>query len=62
VDVHALARYGQTAQSVISIFARDGATRTELEVVAQTAMLGWDAHVAGGQVVVGQRLLDDHHQ
>jgi len=43
-DVHALARYVQTIQNGMSILARDGASRAELEAVAQVAMLGWDAH------------------
>lgn len=42
-DIHDLARFVQTVQSGMSILARDGATREELEAVAQTAMLGWDA-------------------
>lgn len=37
-DVHALARFIQTVQSGMSILARDGATRAELETVAQVAM------------------------
>lgn len=37
-DVHALARFVQTIQSGMSILARDGATREELEAVAQVAM------------------------
>lgn len=43
VDSHALARFVQTVQSGMSILARDGAGRAELEAVAQVAMLGWDA-------------------
>lgn len=53
VDVHMLARYVQSVQSGMSILARDGATRAELEAVAQTAMLGWDARVAGLEGAVG---------
>ena len=45
VDVHALARFVQTVQSGMSILARDGAGRAELEAVAQVAMLGWDARI-----------------
>jgi AcrR family transcriptional regulator len=45
-DIHALARFVQTVQNGMSILARDGADRTELEAVAQTAMAGWDARVA----------------
>lgn len=37
-DVHALARFVQTVQSGMSILARDGASREELEAVAQVAM------------------------
>ena len=45
VDVHALARFVQTIQNGMSILARDGASRAELEAVAQIAMLGWDARI-----------------
>jgi AcrR family transcriptional regulator len=48
VDVHALARFVQTVQNGMSIFARDGASRAELEAVAQVAMLGWDARTSDG--------------
>lgn len=40
-DVHALARFVQTVQSGMSILARDGATREELETVARVAMLSF---------------------
>jgi AcrR family transcriptional regulator len=43
VDTHALARFVQTIQNGMSILARDGASRAELESVAQVAMFGWDA-------------------
>lgn len=46
VDVHALARFMQTVQSGMSILARDGADRSELEAVAHLAMLGFNARVA----------------
>lgn len=46
-DVHALARFVQTVQTGMSILARDGADRAELEAVAEVAMLGWDARLAG---------------
>jgi len=46
VDVHALARFVQTVQNGMSILARDGASRAELEAVAQVAMLGWDARTS----------------
>lgn len=45
VDLNALARFVQTVQSGMSILARDGASRAELEDVAQVAMMGWDARV-----------------
>jgi AcrR family transcriptional regulator len=46
VDTHALARFVQTVQNGMSILARDGASRAELEAVAQVAMLGWDARTS----------------
>ena len=42
-NVRALARFVQTVQSGMSILARDGASRAELEAVAEVAMLRWDA-------------------
>ncbi|MBP0495426.1 TetR/AcrR family transcriptional regulator [Pararoseomonas indoligenes] len=42
-DLHALARFVQTLQSGMSILARDGASRADLEAVADVAMAGWDA-------------------
>lgn len=45
VDVRSLARFVQTVQSGMSLLARDGATGEELDAVAETAMLGWDARV-----------------
>ncbi|MBY0260503.1 TetR/AcrR family transcriptional regulator [Methylobacterium sp.] len=42
-DIRALARYVQTLQSGMSILARDGAGRAELEAVAEIAMVRWDA-------------------
>jgi len=47
VDVHALGRFVQAVQNGMSILARDGVSRAELESVAQTAMLGWDARMGG---------------
>ncbi|RYG85457.1 TetR/AcrR family transcriptional regulator [bacterium] len=44
-DLRALARYVQTVQNGMSILARDGATRAELESVARVAMGNWDASV-----------------
>jgi len=46
VDIHALARFVQTVQNGLSILARDGASRAELEAAAQVAMLGWDARTS----------------
>ncbi|WP_185984511.1 TetR/AcrR family transcriptional regulator [Aureimonas mangrovi] len=45
LDIRALARFVQTVQNGMSILARDGAGREELEAVAGIAMLGWDARV-----------------
>jgi hypothetical protein len=42
-DLHALARFVQTLQNGMSILARDGASRAELEGVTDVAMAGWDA-------------------
>ncbi len=46
VDTHALARFVQSVQSGMSILARDGASRAELQDVADVAMLSWDARVS----------------
>lgn len=46
-DLHALARFVQTVQAGMSILARDGACRAELEGVARVAMEGWDAALGG---------------
>lgn len=46
IDVQALARFVQTVQYGMSVLARDGVSRAELEAVAAVAMLGWDAKVA----------------
>jgi len=43
VDLPALGRFVQAVQNGMSILARDGVSRAELESVAQVAMLGWDA-------------------
>jgi AcrR family transcriptional regulator len=43
VDIAALGRFVQAVQNGMSILARDGVGRAELESVAQVAMLGWDA-------------------
>lgn len=45
-DVPALARFIQTVQFGMSILARDGAGRAELEAVAHVAITGFDARVA----------------
>lgn len=45
VDIDALARFVQVIQNGMSILARDGALREELEKVAEIAMSGWDARV-----------------
>ena len=47
VDIQALARYVMTVQGGLSLQARDGASRAELEAVAGLAMAGWDARVGG---------------
>jgi AcrR family transcriptional regulator len=46
VDLGALARFILTVQGGMSLQARDGASRAELEAVARTAMAGWDAMLA----------------
>lgn len=45
VDIHGLARFVQAVQNGMSLLARDGAGLDELLVVAETAMLSWDASV-----------------
>jgi hypothetical protein len=45
VDISSLARFVQTVQSGMSILARDGADRAQLEAVARIAMSGWDGFV-----------------
>lgn len=45
VDVHALARFVQSVQNGMSVLARDGVTRAELESIAEIAMMGWDTRV-----------------
>jgi AcrR family transcriptional regulator len=42
VDIHALARFVQTVQAGMSILARDGASRNELEDTVAMAMRGWE--------------------
>lgn len=48
VDIAKLARFLQIVQSGMSIRARDGAERAELQAVAEVAMLGWDGFVHAG--------------
>jgi AcrR family transcriptional regulator len=45
VDVPALARFVLTVQNGMSLQARDGATREDLEAVARLALSAWDARV-----------------
>lgn len=45
-DLHALGRFVQTIQNGMSILARDGANRAELEAVTDVAMAGWDVRTA----------------
>lgn len=45
VDIHGLARFVQAVQNGMSLLARDGANLDELNAVADTAMLGWDARL-----------------
>jgi AcrR family transcriptional regulator len=47
LNVHALARFVQTIQSGMSILARDGASRADLEAASEIAILGWDARISG---------------
>lgn len=49
VDIHALARFVQTIQNGMSLLARDGAERAELEAVADVAMQAWDARISQKQ-------------
>lgn len=46
LDCHALARFVQTVQAGMSLLARDGVGRAELEAVAELALQGVDARVA----------------
>ena len=45
VNIRALARFVQAVQAGMSILARDGSGRVELEEMAEVAMSGWDARV-----------------
>lgn len=51
VDIDGLARFVQAVQAGMSILARDGASRDDLEAVAGVALQGWDARVAAGSKV-----------
>lgn len=46
VDAHHLARFIQTVQNGMSLLARDGASLDELQAVAGTAMLAWEAQLS----------------
>ncbi|MCG5243580.1 TetR/AcrR family transcriptional regulator [Azospirillum doebereinerae] len=45
-DVHGLARFVLAVQGGLSLQARDGASRADLEAVARTTMAGWEAQVS----------------
>lgn len=47
-DIAALARFLQAVHHGMSILARDGASRAELDEVADVAMLGWEVRTQGG--------------
>lgn len=47
VDLSGVARFVLAIQAGMSIQARDGATRSELEAAARVAMAGWNGIVAG---------------
>ncbi|GJD65678.1 HTH-type transcriptional repressor ComR [Methylobacterium frigidaeris] len=47
VDLPSLARFVMTVQGGLSLQARDGASRAELEAVARHALLGWNGCVGG---------------
>jgi AcrR family transcriptional regulator len=51
-DTHALARFVQAVQAGMSILARDGASRSELESMTSVAMAGWDARIQSGEKIV----------
>jgi AcrR family transcriptional regulator len=48
-DIHALARFVQAVQAGMSILARDGASRFELEGMTSVAMAAWDARTRLGE-------------
>ena len=43
IEIRALGRFVQAVQAGMSILARDGASRSELEDMTDVAMAGWDA-------------------
>ena len=47
LDVAGVARFFLAVQGGLSLQARDGATRAELEAAARAAMAGWDALIQG---------------
>jgi AcrR family transcriptional regulator len=52
-DIGALAAYVMSVQFGLSVHARDGATREELDTVVDHALAGWDAAVAARVAAVG---------
>jgi AcrR family transcriptional regulator len=50
VDVQAVGRFIQAIYNGMSLLARDGATRSELEAIAQIALEAWDARVRPTEV------------
>lgn len=46
IDIEAISRFYIAVQGGLSIQARDGASREELELAARAAMAGWDALVS----------------
>ena len=46
IDVEGLSRFVLAVQSGMSLMARDGASRQELEAVARHTMRGWDDRIA----------------
>jgi hypothetical protein len=46
IDAEAIAGYYVTVQQGMSIQARDGASRAQLEAIAQGAMAAWDGLIA----------------
>jgi hypothetical protein len=44
-DIDGLARFAMAVQNGMSVMARDGASRKELEAVARHTMVGWDDRI-----------------